>query len=186
MSQGHGKVLGLDVSTSIVGITVLDKDDGSICELAHIDLRKGRDLFEKGTWVEAELRNLVGRHPDIDALYIEDAAKKFTSGRSSATVIATLMRFNGIASFVAYNVFKLAPIYVAPTTARRLCGLKMQQSKKCGKSHKQQTFDMIMESDLSHITWPTKQRSENIVDWAYDTVDSYVIAKAGVALEQGA
>lgn len=180
-----GKLLGLDVSTSYVGVTVLDIPTGNIDLLDHVALTKAKTLWEKGAWVEDYLVNtLRPQFPDVEHVYIEDAAKKFASGRSSATVIATLMRFNGIASYIAYQVFSLHPEYVAPSAARKLCGLKMQQSKKCGKTHKQQTFDAIMASDLSHVTWPTKQRSTNIVDWAYDTVDAYVIAKAGLVLEQ--
>jgi hypothetical protein len=179
------KLLGLDVSTSFVGVAVLDMATGLEVKLDHIDLRKGQSLFEKGAWVEDYLSDLRNAHPDIAEVYIEDAAKKFASGRSSASVIATLMRFNGICSYIAYTVFSFAPKYVAPSAARKLCGLKMQQSKKCGKTHKQQTFDAIMGSDLSHITWPTKRApSVNIVDYAYDTVDAYVVAKAGRIIEQ--
>jgi len=177
-------LLGLDVSTSCVGVTLLSRNTGAIVLLDHIGFKGSKTLYEKGTVVEGYLVNLKLKYPEIESVYIEDAAKKFASGRSSATVISTLMRFNGICSYIAYTRLQLLPEYVAPSAARKLCGLKMQQTKKCGRSHKQQTFDTMMATDLSHVTWPLKMRSTNIVDYAYDTVDAYVVAKAGLIIEQ--
>lgn len=182
--DGMSYILGLDVSTSCTGVAVLDRATGTIALLDHITFKGKATLFEKGAIVEDYLASLKLNYPDITTVYIEDAAKKFASGQSSASVIATLMRFNGICSYIAYSTLGLMPEYVAPSAARKLCGLKMQQSKKCGKSHKVQTFDAMMASDLAHITWPLKLRSINIVDYAYDTVDAYVVAKAGLLIEQ--
>ena len=178
------RVLGLDVSTSCVGVAVVDDHagDGSIRPvlLDHVSFpSKVKSLWEKAEILRDHL-NTIRRTYVIDRVVIEDAAKKFTSGRSSASTIAVCMRFNGMATYVSYITFGFDPEYIPPTTARKLCGLKMQQKKKCGKSHKHQTFDQIMASDLKGRIWPTKQRSTNIVDWAYDTVDAYVIAKAGL------
>lgn len=181
------KLLGLDISTSCIGVTILDtgfheEDINQIVSLDHIKFKK-LTLFEKSDQFRSYLEG-ISEENKIDHIYIEDAAKKFQSGRSSASVIATLMRFNGIASYIAWDVLKQPINYVAPSHARKLIGLKMMPTKKCGRTHKQQTFDAIMNSDLSHITWPNKRRSTNIVDYAYDIVDSYVIAKAGRLIEQ--
>jgi hypothetical protein len=89
--------------------------------------------------------------------------------------------FNGLVSYFVRETWKIDPEHIMPARARKLIGLKMQQKKTCGLSHKEQTFDAIMASDLSHHTWPTK-RSGKPKDWAYDIVDAYVIAKAGVVL----
>ncbi len=180
------RVLGLDVSTSCVGVAVLNNDPMGI----NIDILdhlvfppKVKTLWEKAEILELYLTEVYKAH-SIDQIYIEDAAKKFTKGLSSATTIAVCMRFNGMATYITYSLFKLHPEYIAPASARKGCGLKMQQKKKCGKSHKEQTFDAMMASDLKHLTWPTKQRSTNIVDWAYDTVDAYVVAKAGLLMNK--
>ena len=153
-------------------------------ELVHIDFKKCNTVWDKAdrvaTWFDQKLASGAKGWKNIEGIYIEDPAKKFSQGQSSASTIVTLARFNGLVSYIARNKFKLDPIYLAPGAARKACGLKMQQKKKCGKTHKQQTFDAMMATDLAHITWPLKMRSTNIVDWAYDIVDAYVIAKAGL------
>lgn len=178
-------VLGLDISTTYTGVTLLN-DDGTIVELAHIEFKKCKTVWEKAdhvaTWLAEKVKTGRVGWDMITKIFIEDPAKKFSQGMSSASTIVTLARFNGLVSYIARNIFKTDPEYIAPGAARKACGLKMQQRKKCGLSHKQQTFDAIMASDLSHVTWPLKRRSTKIVDWAYDIVDSYVIAKAGISL----
>jgi len=46
-------ILGLDISTSITGYTILD-DNGDIFESGHIDLRKQKNFFDKSDKVWAE------------------------------------------------------------------------------------------------------------------------------------
>lgn len=172
-------VLGLDISTSYTGVAILEPDDLKIIRLDHIHFKKCKTVWEKADRAAAYIDAITD---DIDAIYIEDPAKKFSTGTSSAGTIVTLARFNGLLSYMARNKFGLDPEYLSPGQARKLCGLKMQQKKKCGMTHKEQTFQAIMKTDLSHITWPNKLRSTNIVDYAYDIVDAYVICKAGINL----
>lgn len=186
-------VLGLDVSTSCVGIVLLEPMKGSLPKIlhyGHVDFKKCKTMWDKADRLKQNFdywanvwKSDSARRCDIKHVYIEDAAKRFQSGMSSANVIATLLRFNGLASYFARESFGLDPEYLAVGTARRLCGLKMQKKVNSGGlNQKQQTFNAIMGSDLSHITWPTKVRSANIVDYAYDIVDAYVICKGACVL----
>lgn len=179
-------ILGLDISTSITGIALLEPSDDEIPNIVlldHIHFKKCNTIWEKVDRVKDYFENASQNHKwtNIEAIYAEDALKKFSVGKSSASTIATTGRFNGLVSYVARNQFELDPVYISSGAARKACGLKMQQKKKCGGlTHKEQTFKAMMESDLSHITWPNKLRSKNIVDYAYDIVDAYVISKAGL------
>lgn len=178
--------LGLDVSTTYVGVALLS-EKGEILTLNHIDFKGCNNLWTKADKVRGYLAGKMSDDPEwqkIGALYIEDAAKKFTKGKTSADTIATLLRFNGLCSYLARDALGIDPEYIAPGSARKLCGLKMKSKKAAAKSHKEQTFDAIMATDLKHITWPTKQRSTNLVDWCYDIVDAYVICKAGLRLNK--
>lgn len=174
-------ILGLDVSTTHTGVTILDQDN-DIKLLKHIDFKNCKNLWEKADHAESWIKTNLSSF-DIANIYIEDPAKKFANGSSSASVIMTCGKFNGLFSYVVRNQFKIDPEYIAPATARKLCGIKLLQRKKCGKPHKEQVFEFMMSSDLKHITWPVKTRSKKepkpVVDWAKDIVDSYVVAKAG-------
>ena len=184
--------MGLDISTSYTGISILadnGTDRPTIHLLDHIDYKKCKTFWDKVDLSKKyfdDMNNMSDKItktiPVPDIVYIEDPAKKFSVGASSANTIVTLAKFNGLLSYFAYKWYG-EPRYLAPQTCRRLCGLKMLPKKKDPnqRTHKQQTFDTIMANDLSHITWPTKRRSANLVDYAFDVVDSYVIAKAGIA-----
>ena len=75
-------ILGIDVSTSITGITILDKD-GEILECSHIDLRKEKNFFKKAELVETALIRAT-ELIDIEEVYIEQPFTFFSSGQSLA------------------------------------------------------------------------------------------------------
>jgi hypothetical protein len=190
------RILGLDVSTSNVGIAVLDlnKDVDNvshthIVSLSHVEFKgkRGLTMWSKADWLREQLteRFLTLEFKDVTHVYIEAALKRFMPGMSSMTTIGSLLKFNGIASYLVHDIFKVDPEYISASEARKTCGLKMfPKAKAGGKNHKQQTFDSMMKTDLSHVVWPTKLRSTKIVDWSFDVTDAYVIAKAGHALNK--
>ncbi len=169
--------MGLDVSTSIVGVTIL-KEDFSIVLMTHIDLRKIDDFWKKVDFVHDEISKLLIAH-SIYEVWIEEPALGYSQGKTSAHTLMTLIRFNTLVSWKVRELLS-SPKFITASHARKTCGILTQRVSKCGKTHKQQTADYLMERDLKHLVWPTKKRSSKIVDWAYDTMDSYVIAKSGI------
>lgn len=173
-------VLGLDVSTSIVGISVLDASKSGrerILLLTHCDFKKCNDLFDKADVVEKKLIELKSLY-DISHVVIEEPLMSFSKGMSSAKTISTLMKFNGMVSLlVKRNI--LLPDYISASHARKVCRIKMLRVKLSGKSQKLQTFEHMKLYDLSHVEWPVKKSEEKpVVDWAYDECDAYVLASA--------
>lgn len=182
-------ILGLDVSTSITGLCFIDAeispdDKGShIIRLEYIDFKKCGTFFEKADKVHSELvRHIsqLGETPSIFAL--EEPLMGFQKGMSSATTITTLMRFNGIVSYIGRSIFKVDPIYISSAHARKLCGIKMQRTSIAGMSGKEQVFKYMSENDLKHITWPVK-KSGAPIDASRDMTDAYVIARAACLLK---
>jgi len=177
-------VLGLDISTTYTGVVVLEKNDPPIIlTLDHIEFKKCKTLWDKVDVVKSyfEAAKKKPEFANVRSIMIEDPAKKFSMGKSSATTIVTLARFNGLVSYLVREVFGMDPEYIAASAARKAVGLKMQQKKKCGLTHKEQTATHIMSNDLKHITWP-KKKSGEVVDWSYDVIDAFVIAKAAIIL----
>lgn len=197
-------ILGLDVSTSCTGVCIIDSlvipdNKGShILFLDTIGFKGCVTLWDKADVVSAYLngiqfgrgisRTAVQQTEDkaiagIDRVVVEEPLMGFSAGLSSAQTITQLMRFNGIVSYIARNVFKVEPEYLGATHSRKLCGVKLQQKKKCGKGHKEQVFEHMSANDLKHVVWPTK-KSGKVIDWAGDATDAYVIARAACLMNK--
>jgi len=177
-------VLGLDVSTSITGVCLLDRDavpDGTgnqIVVLDHVAFKKCKTLWDKADTVAHFLNQVHVNHGSAEIIIaLEEPLLGFRPGMSSATTIASLLRFNGIVSYIARNTFSVEPQYLSAPHARKLCGMKLQRPSIAGKSQKEQVFDHMSQHDLSYVKWPTK-KSGAIADWSRDATDAYVIALA--------
>jgi hypothetical protein len=178
-------ILGLDVSTSIVGVCVVDAsvepdEQGSHIKLLdRIEFKHCKSMWEKADAVVTYIGGL--KSYSIDRIAIEEPLMGFRPGMSSAQTITTLMRFNGIVSFVARAAFNRDPEYISSAHARKLCGVKLQRSSVAGPQ-KEQVFLHMQQHDLKHVAWPTK-KSGKLCDWSRDACDAYCIARAA-SLEQ--
>jgi len=167
-------ILGLDISTSITGVTVLS-NDGKVVFNEAWDFRNKKyfpTLFEKGFEIKELFYKLKKDH-DITSVYVEQSLQSFRSGFSSAKTLSTLSRFNGIVSWLCYEVFELQPEYVAATSARKKCGIKIPKGVKA----KQVVIQYILDNVPSVTIEYTKHG--NPKPHCFDKADSWVIAKAG-------
>ena len=163
--------LGLDISTSITGFTLLD-DSGDVILCDYITLKKLNGVFDKARAVEQELQKLFLKYR-IEQVWIEESLQMFSSGMSSAKTLATLTKFNGIISWIAWDKFDIEPEYIAAVSARKEIGLSVPKGKR-GK-------DVVMEHMLDKESWFLVEygRTGKIKPHFYDMADSFVIAKAG-------
>jgi len=168
-------ILGLDISTTCTGVTILDYAGKVI--LNTYWKHKGDDVYDKITDIIQSIKDL-NTYP-ITAVYIEENLQSFRSGFSSASTILSLAKFNGTFSFLIYKYLSIKPKHISVGTARKTCGIKVIK----GIPAKQQVMDWM----LLNQTWfkPSKKKnSENLKDHYYDMADSYVLAKAGLILEK--
>lgn len=194
------RILGLDISTAIIGVALLETDqnlsDPKILLLDHIEFKGCETLWEKADVAKKYLNVLSVnaltpglkwkmRSPDMGFddfnVCIEESLKSFRPGFSSASTITLLAKFNGLLSFFARDSFCIDPTYIAATTARKTCGIKIKKTSVAGINAKDQTFEWCMNGPLAHVQWP-KKKSGKIVDWAKDVTDAYCIARAGLIL----
>ena len=164
-------ILGLDISTSITGYTILD-NDGNIIVCDHIDLRKEKNFFQKCSAVEGRLAAIRNEY-FIERIYIEQSLQSFRSGFSSAQTLSLLSKINGIVSWICYNLFGIEPEYIAATSARKLCGIKVPKGQKA----KDVALQFVVDNVPSFVIEYT--RHGNPKAGYADRSDSYVIAKAG-------
>ena len=161
--------LGLDISTSITGATILDKN-GEIVYNDSWDTRKFKNFFEKAKFIEDKIKKLD--YP-IQKVYIEQSLQSFRSGFSSAKTLSTLSRFNGIVSWLAYTILRVEPEYMAASSARKLCGIRIPRGTKA----KQQVLQHVIDNVPDVLIEYTKHG--NPKPECYDKADSWVIARAG-------
>ena len=164
-------ILGLDISTSITGITLLD-DNGEVKVMTAIDTRKYKNFFQKAEAVKKVLTDLSNSYK-VEEVFIEQSLQSFRSGFSSAKTLSTLSRFNGIVSWMCYSLWSLEPQYLAATSARKLCGIKVPKGQKA----KPVVLQFVLDNEPTFVVEYTKHG--NPKPDSFDRADSWVIAKAG-------
>ena len=166
-------ILGLDISTSITGATVLNSE-GDILYNEAWDTRKFKNFFQKAEYVEKCVEELKKCDFTIEKIVIEQSLQSFRSGFSSAKTLSTLSRFNGLVSWLVYRILHVEPQYLAATSARKLCGIKVPRGAKA----KQIVLKYILDNVPGVLITYTKHG--NVKPDCYDKADSYIIAKAGL------
>ena len=172
-------ILGLDISTSITGATVLDYS-GKVLYCEAWDLRNKRyfpNIFAKVQRFKQVMGNLyqINKYP-IDSIFIEQSLMAFRPGFSSAKTILTLAKFNGILSYVCQQDFGVEPQYIGASTARKSCGIKIPKGEKA----KDVVLQYVLDNEPNFVVEYTKHG--NPKPGSYDRADSLIIARAGYNL----
>jgi len=178
-------ILGLDISTSIIGITILN-EDGEVVQTDALDLRNKNpypDIFAKYQKVFETLRTL--RHETwyegnckFSHVFIEQSLQMFRSGFSSAKTLSTLSSFNGVVTYLCYRELGIKAEHISASSARKSCGITIKRGTKA----KEQVIKFLLDNEPKFIVEYTK--SGNLKPKYYDIADSIVIAKAGYELVQ--
>jgi hypothetical protein len=179
-------ILGLDISTSITGVAVVA--DGQIVYYSSIDLRKHKDVFSKAVEMKEKIMDLFEMYQcnndtklrfancaefPIEHIFIEQPFTFFNSGGSSAKTMAVLQKFNGIVSWMIYELFEIKPEYIGATQARKLCGIKVPRGQKAKKV----VLEHLLETEKAFKIEYTIHG--NPKPESYDRADAIIIAKAG-------
>ena len=165
-------ILGLDVSTSITGATILNSE-GEVVYNEAWDTRKFKNFFEKVKYVEKRIEELHNNGFGIRRVYIEQSLQSFRSGFSSAKTLSTLSRFNGVVSWLVYRILQTEPEYIAATSARKTCGIKVSKGQKGKQVVMQYVIDNVPDVTITYT------KHGNPKPDCFDKADSWVIARAG-------
>lgn len=115
-------LLGLDVSTTTIGVCLLEDDNtdkGKIIELTHISPKVSskidsvEQLFLKKKLFEEFLQKYTRYH--IDEVVIEEPLMR----SNNVNTVSVLLRFNGMISDCVYNVLGIVPKYISSYDARK-------------------------------------------------------------------
>lgn len=166
--------LAIDCSTSIIGLAILDSSC-QIKDLVYIDLRKIDDFWEKANYTKEFLSSIQKKYT-FEKIFIEKSFSKFAIGMSNADTLEKLTRYNGIVSYIVYEIFGQAPISINVNHARKACNIKIDRKDK-SKTTKEKVFDWF---DGSYNWKFNYKKTGKVKDEAFDMVDAFVICLAGI------
>lgn len=140
-------ILGLDISVTCIGVTVLMDDDseyGKIIELTHISpkisskIEGMEQLFLKKNIFE----KFINKYKDfgIDEVVIEEPLLS----SNNVNTCATLLRFNGMISDSIYNILGVVPIYISSYDARKYSFPSLMAVRKYNKEGQQYDYRHIL------------------------------------------
>jgi hypothetical protein len=170
-------ILGLDISTSITGATVIN-EEGEILYCEAWDTRNKRkfpSLFHKADFIKEKLVSLSQNY-DISKVYVEESLQTFRSGFSSARTLSILSKINGIVSYLVFEIFQMQPKFVSVLSARKSCGIKVPRGQKA----KEVVLKFILDNNPDFVVSYTKR--SNPVAGTYDRADSLIIARSGLEI----
>ena len=182
--------IGLDISTAIIGICFLDID-GNLVKLDSINLKKIKSIFGKAEIVKHRLIEYKNNLKFTNKLKIsiEEAFQSFSAGFSSAKTLSQLNRFNGIVSYLVYDIFSMEPLYINVNSARKNLQIKIDRKSK--SSTKEQVFQWVKNNINEEFIWPEKVLKSGpnkgrvkFDESCYDMSDAFVICKALIFNEE--
>ena len=170
-------ILGLDVSTSRVGVTILNpKADLIDCQV--IKLNSKDELEDRCDQIKSYLQTNYNKYY-IKEIYIESPFVMFSGGKTTAMTMAKLQRFNGMVSYMVRQLYGVIAASIASNKARGLVGLKIKRGEN---------------TKLKVIEWVANQYPKDfIIEYTRhgnpkpgtdDKADSVVIARAGLLIEK--
>ena len=168
-------ILGLDISTSVVGIAILDEDKNLITYnaikfKANIDLEERADFLTKGI-------QLIDTTYRIKHVFVEQPFIAFSGGKTTAVTMSKLQRFNGMCCYGLYRVFGYSPTLIQANKARGLVGIRVPRGSKA----KPVVLEWVEDSYKKEFTYEMTAHG-NPKPTTYDMADAIVVARAGIEL----
>lgn len=178
--------VGLDISSSCIGVCVLDFHTQELIELFPIKLTSSKleDLFDKGDYVQKIFNQINNKDYIVVNFYVEEIAKKFTTGKSSINTIVVLAKMNMNTCYMFYKTFGIKPTFINVRTARKILGVNIDKKNK-SKSTKEKVFEIVKTINpkfpwITHTSSAGKYKGKEVYDKCNeDMCDSWIIAKSG-------
>ena len=170
-------IIGLDISTTIVGIALVDTDSKKLVSNYHVDITKYLTLYEKAEVIGAEIWQ-IAQNNKVTEVFIETALKRFIPGRSRADTLIKLAKFNGIVSWLCFDSFGMAPVFINVNTARSLYVLSFPRGTK-GPKRKKMVVEAVIEREKSAFKYEMARGGNNYKKGTDDRADAVVIVRAG-------
>jgi len=170
-------ILGLDISTTMVGAAILDSSSRDLKRSVGWDISKCSTTYNKAEMIGAELYGIRSEYK-IEHVFVETALKRFLPGKSRADTIIKLAKFNGVISWICYECFGLEPTFINVNTARSLYGLSFPRGTK-SPQRKKMVIEAVIEKEKTAFRYEMARGGRNYKRGTDDRADAIVIARAG-------
>ena len=170
-------ILGLDISTTMVGVAIIDPDSKNLVHCEGWDISKCETMFDKAESIGANLYTIRSEY-NIEHVFVETALKRFLPGKSRADTIIKLAKFNGVVSWLCFECFETEPTYINVNTARSLYGLSFPRGTK-GPQRKKMVIEAVIEKEKTAFKYEMARGGKNYKRGTDDRADAVVIARAG-------
>lgn len=178
------RILGLDVSTKTIGISLFEDngESGKLQMLTHITPKvkpKPKDnielLIKKAQIFQNEF---LEKYSDIDIsrVIIEEPLVR----SNNVNTVATLLRFNGMICRSVYEVLNIIPEFISSYDARKFAFPELMEIRKFNKKGEPYTEKEIerkqpvlfgehpFDVDKKQIIWEKVNEREPQIVWVYD------------------
>lgn len=172
-------IIGLDLSTSICGICILN-DDGTYSSVGYLELKKEKNLYRKADLFKKFLLEKTKGYDNIKFI-VEAPLLMFKMRASMASTIALLNKWNAVCCFQIYSIFGQEPTMVNVNTARKTIGLFLPKKKKRAEI-KPMVFQYVKSLKIVPESVWVYKKTGRPKDWVYDICDATVVALSGKIL----
>ena len=174
------KILGLDISSSKIGIALLDDEQILISDV--LKFKSSQSLEERAVLFERRMRAIDTHHVVFD-VYVEQPAIMFRGGKTTAFTMATLQRFNGMCCYALSQIFEMEASLINPNSARSVLGIKVPR-KVPSKEKKKAIIENISDRFGDQFQYNLTKHG-NPQPGTDDRADALVVALAGPLLLDG-
>ena len=164
-------VLGLDISTSKIGLCIMDYKF-NLLQTELIKLSTKDELEDRCIQLEEYINKL---NYTIKNVYVESAFIAFSGGKTSAVTMSKLQRFNGMVCYMLRKTTGVQPLLISPAKARGLVGLKIKR----GENTKQKVIEHVTKAFPNEFKYELT-RMGNPKPGTDDRADAIVITWAGL------
>ena len=171
------KTLGLDISSSKIGIALLNEENIIISDV--LKFKSNQSLEERAAQFERRMREIDTHHVVFD-VYVEQPAIMFRGGKTTAFTMATLQRFNGMCCYALSQIFEMEASLINPNSARNVLGIKIPR-KVPSKEKKKVIIENISERFGDQFQYNLTSHG-NPQPGTDDRADALVVALAGPLL----
>jgi hypothetical protein len=198
-SGEHWKVdVGLDISTSVIGVCFMNHETSEIISLFHISLPTDEfdSMWKKVDYAMEQLASKIrflqcasnaGPPPCVfQRVFVEANAKAYKTGFTSADTLFALAKMNGIISYECHKQFKLPIIDVNVTSARKMIGYKDKKAIKKPVKEKVREFVLQCYPKIqieTRVVSKGKDKGKVVpAEGVADEIDAFVICRGGQLL----
>lgn len=146
MKNSNNIILGLDISTTTIGVCLLEDDGseyGKILELTHINPKPPKKTKnEEKIYIKKRIfKEFIQKYKELNIsnVIIEEPLMR----SNNVLTVSTLLRFNGMLSDCIYEELGVVPQYISSYDARKYSFPELMAIRKYGKDEHQYPLSKI-------------------------------------------